>query len=70
MKLSELEVILNNNNFPEHLEEHIISELDDEKNPFTEKRVTNEMIVSTIIHCTIILASIIYILHRKDWVNT
>ena len=73
MKLKELEQIINTSNFQELLEKQLVMEVDEktnETNPFNEAEITNNLIISTIIHCTVILASIIYLLHKKTGVNT
>lgn len=73
MKLSELESIIGNTNFEHNLEEYIYSEtLTDgnnsalKYNPFSHESITNKLILTTVIRCTIIISSFIYLLYNKE----
>lgn len=72
MKINELEKIMSNNNFQENLERQLISEIMERENseaflnPFASEKISRKMILTTIIHCTVVLATIMYMLNRRE----
>lgn len=69
MQTKKITTILEGDNFSEDLENYILTEIDNETvnhNPFTarDEGVSNKILLKSIICCTVILANIIYLLHR------
>lgn len=73
MRIQELQNIITTDNFHADLEEYLLEEIQNNNpkyaDPFSRDEVTLKMILSTILKCTLILATLMYLFNKKEEVN-
>lgn len=66
MQVNEIEKIYEGDDFSKNLKEYLLKEIDNDRtNPFG-KEITKKTILNTIIHCTILIATLIYISNKES----
>lgn len=73
MDIIELEKILKTSNFQKHLENYITHEIieknifnSSKNNPFMPEVISKKLILITIVKCTVIIVSMIYLMNKNS----
>ena len=72
MRVKELQNIISGesgDNFHNNLENYLLNEIRNKNptyyNPFVQNEITLKMVISTLLECTIILATLMYLFHNN-----
>lgn len=72
MKLEEIKEITRNADFTKNMENYLLEEITENgfehplpKSPFDPEDVTNKLIFNTILYCTLLLATLMYVLINR-----
>lgn len=60
------EILHSTDDFTNNMESYLTGIIMDDKNPFSTNEVNNRTLLNALIKCTLVIATMIYMLHRSD----